>query len=45
MKHFLLVDLDLNEVDSEWDYLYDALSKMKDLSSENSHEYRVVKGI
>lgn len=44
MKHFLLVDLSLNEITSEHDYSYDAFNEMKSLSSENSHEYRVVKG-
>lgn len=45
MKHFLLVDLSLNEITSEYDYSYDAFEEMKELTRENSHEYRVVKGM
>lgn len=45
MKHFLLVDLSLNEITSEHDYSYDAFEEMKELTRENSHEYRVVKGM
>lgn len=45
MKHFLLIDLSLNEITSEHDYSYDAFDEMRTLSSENSHEYRVIKGL
>jgi hypothetical protein len=44
MKEYVLVDLSLNEITSEWDYFYDAVTEMGALSSENSHEYRIVKG-